>query len=206
MEKRSQALITNTSARKYFHQAVTRAVAQREARARNDTIAYLVNLLTFYVRADRFYEHTSAGPDIRPLALIFGEAVNARTQQERFWALRRLGDLSLFVAGVFAGSLARKPVDVEYYISFGGTAYASLCNSCPSSVRGPGPGVYSELAEKFSLFVDVLGEASERTPHNDADLLRLYRHWLDTGSARSAKQLQAAGISLAASHASSVRH
>jgi hypothetical protein len=52
----------------------------------------------------------------------------------------------------------------------------------------------------------VLGEASERTPHNDADLLRLYRHWLDTGSARSAKQLQAAGISLAASHASSVRH
>ena len=84
VEKRSQARITNTSARKSFHQAVTGTVAQREAHACDDTIAYLVNLLTFYVRADRFYEHTTDGPDIRPLALIFGEAVNARTQQERF--------------------------------------------------------------------------------------------------------------------------
>ena len=120
--------------------------------------------------------------------------------------MRRLGDLSLFVAGVFAGSLARKPVDVESDISYGGTAYASLCNSCPSSARAPGPGVFPELAEKFSLFVDVLGEASERTPHGDTDLLQLYRHWLDTGSPRSGKQLQAAGISLAAGHSGSVRH
>jgi len=40
--------------------------------------------------------------------------------------MQRLGDTALFIAGVFADSLNRKLVDVDYYVAMGGTAYAQV--------------------------------------------------------------------------------
>ena len=47
---------------------------------------------------------------------------------ERNRALQRLGDVSLFIAGFFAGSFARKLVDIDYHIAMGGRAYGSLAD------------------------------------------------------------------------------
>jgi len=55
--------------------------------------------------------------------------------------------------------------------------------------------VFDELAEKFSGFVDVLGEVSERTGlTSNSDLLRLYEKWLRTKSRRSGDLLVKQGI------------
>lgn len=44
--------------------------------------------------------------------MTYAEAVEARTQDEREAALRRLGDVALVNAGLFAVSLSRKLVDL----------------------------------------------------------------------------------------------
>ena len=55
--------------------------------------------------------------------------------------------------------------------------------------------VFDELSDKFTTFVDVLGEVSERTSlSSNADVLRLYEKWLRTGSRRSGDLLASQGI------------
>ena len=96
--------------------------------------------------------------------------------------LKQIGDFSLFISGFFADSLHRKLVDVDYYVSIGGTAYTAL-SRYETDTFSP---VFAELAEKFIRFVDVLSEVSERASLcSNADLLRLYERWLKTGSRRS---------------------
>ena len=74
----------------------------------------------------------------------------------------RIGDISLFVAGFFGESLARRQVDVDYYVRMGGFAYGSLSDAVRRSVRGRVyTAVFAELAAKFQDFVDVLTEIRE---------------------------------------------
>jgi hypothetical protein len=55
--------------------------------------------------------------------------------------------------------------------------------------------VFDELAAKFTGFVDVLGEVSERTAlSSNSDLLRLYEKWVRTRSRRSGDLLASRGI------------
>src|SRR5436190_808215 len=96
-----------------------------------------------------------------------------------------------FDAGFFADSLNRKLVDVDYYVSIGGTAYTAL-SRYETDTFSP---VFAELAENFVQFVDVLSEVSERTScGSNADLLRLYGRWLKTGSRRSGELLIERGV------------
>ena len=49
---------------------------------------------------------------------------------------QRLGDVSLFIAGFFARSFARKLIDVDYHIAMGGNAYSSLADTLQRSFSG----------------------------------------------------------------------
>ena len=105
--------------------------------------------------------------------------------------LRRVGDLSLYISGFFSDSLNRRLVDVDYYIPLGECAYGSLARTGDDTLGD----VFDELSEKFTAFVDILGEVSERTAMtSNADLLRLYEKYLRTGSRRSGDLLAARGI------------
>jgi hypothetical protein len=56
-------------------------------------------------------------------------------------------------------------------------------------------GLFSELAEKFTLFADVLTEVSESAClASSKDILRLYERWLRTGSRHAETLLRKAGI------------
>jgi hypothetical protein len=133
---------------------------------------------------------------IRPLAWHYQEALEARSLQERTAALRRLGDISLFIAGLYAQSLSRSLVDIDYYISMGGNAYACLSDTTPPrSDLTTLKQVFSELSERFIEVMDVLSEVGENTrPVNNNDLLRNYEIWLKSGSRRAAGKLKEAGI------------
>jgi len=55
--------------------------------------------------------------------------------------------------------------------------------------------VFSELAEKFARFVDVLDEVAENAPgRHNASLLRSYELWVRTGSPRAARRLRRQGV------------
>ena len=178
----SDALFRRESALEYFKELVDEALSHQQIAASELTEFYVVNLLAGFLQRP-------AG-DAEPLAFQLARALEAGGAKQRM-SLRQIGDLSLFVSGFFADSLRRKLVDVGYYVQIGGYAYGSL-SRVESDAFSP---VFAELAEKFVAFVDVLGEVSERTLcSSNADLLRLYERWLQTGSRRSGQLLIERGV------------
>ena len=194
-------LITNTSLREYFQRAVSAALTRQRMRVQVDTVAYVVNLLTLFSRTEHLNEQGGEALT-EPLASLYCDAVHSPSQTARKKNLQRLGDIALFVSGVFSGYLERRAVGIDYYVSMGGAAYGYL-SGCSRS-RGP---VFDELATNFVDFVDVLGETCERCElGNNRDLLRVYELWLRTGSRRAARRLRALGIHPNEANVSRARH
>ena len=128
--------------------------------------------------------------------MLLADAAAAQSAQQRDEALRRLGDVSLFVAGFFAQSFARRLVDVDYHIAMGGRAYGTLAENMRGTMRGQAfAALFMELAAKFQRLVDVLNDVAEMAyTHTDKDILRLYEIWLKTGSPRAHSILQRLGV------------
>ena len=205
---RDEQLITETSLQEYFQTSISDALENQNVKVEAETVHYVVNLLTSFSRAEKLFESTPDGMMIRPLALLYAEAVAGTTVDERIRALRRLGDVALFISGVFSQSLNRCVVDIDYYVSMGGSAYSCLSDTMRGASRARAmSGIYDELAAKFVAFVDVLGEISEgRNCNNDTDVLRQYEIWLRTGSTRAADRLRAVGIHPSTNASSRLRH
>lgn len=189
-------LMSYAKATEFFQQSVTSALSNQNIRASESTVYYIVNLLISFIRSDQLYELTSEGLVLKPLVLFYADAAEAESIEQRNKALRRLGDIALFVAGMFSESLRRKPVDVGYYVGMGVSAYSHLSETLRGTVRGRAfAEVFQELAGKFQKFVDVLAEISESGQiNNNCDVMRWYELWLQTGSKRAAKRLRALGI------------
>ncbi|HEY5622591.1 MAG TPA: hypothetical protein VIV14_02445, partial [Gammaproteobacteria bacterium] len=86
--------------------------------------------------------------------------------------------------------------DMDYYVHIGGGAYHSLSAQVRGTSRGRAFGpVFTELAQKFQHFVDVLNDVRDDAKSNDdQDVLRLYEIWLRTGSKRAENLLRSLGI------------
>ena len=181
----AEAVFRNESPTEYFRDLVETAMQHQRLAARELTSFYLVNLLAGFIRVD----HPAAAVD-EPLGVRFAKALQTAGIQQRD-ALRKVGDLSLFISGFFADSLNRSLVDVDYYIQLGESAYGSLARNGDAALGD----VFDELAGRFPAFVDVLSEVSERTAlTSNADLLRLYEKWIRTRSRRSGDILVERGI------------
>lgn len=189
-------VIVDTSLHEYFHESVHTALSRQQVQAQPETASYLVNLLISFLRTERLYEPGEDGPGFRPLALRYADTLHGLSPELRARALRGLGDVALFVAGVFAESFSRKLIDVDYYAAMGGSAYARLADSLRASESGRAfSELFEELAAKFTDFADVLGEVAEHPDvRHHKDILRLYDRWLKTGSRRAAARLRALGI------------
>src|SRR5687768_1241130 len=192
----NRSLLAVTSLREFFHDSVQTALRQQRVAVDDHTEHYVVNVLTMFARSEELFEKTPEGVRLRPLAHMLAEASEATTAQRRDETLRRLGDVSLFVAGFFAQSFARKLVDVDYHIAMGGRAYGTLAESMRGTLRGQAfAAVFMELAQKFQRLVDVLNEVSEMAyQHTDKDILRQYEIWLKTGSPRAYGILRRLGV------------
>ena len=184
------------SLQEFFRDSVDQAMRRQGLRADGHTAYYVVNLLTLFARSDAFYEKTQAGLGLKPLALMLVEATETLSLRERSFVLQRVGDVSLFIAGFFAESLAKHIVDVDYYIHVGCGAYNSLSVEVRGTPRGQAFGpVFAELARKFKCFVDVLNDVRDQARANDdQDVLRLYETWLRTGSKRAEHLLRGLGV------------
>jgi hypothetical protein len=183
------------SLREYFSDALQGALAHQHVAMQDQTQHYVVNVLTVFARAEALNadDGTSRGP--KPLALMLKDALEAPTEVERSHHLQRLGDVSLFIAGFFARSFARRLVDVDYHIAMGGRAYSALADRLRSGRRAVLSQVFAELASKFQPLVDALNEISDAGhTHSQSDVLRLYEIWLKTGSPRAQRLLSGLGV------------
>jgi hypothetical protein len=182
--------------REFFRDAFHAASEHQQVGIDEQAEAYVVNLLTMFSRADALYEKTPEGLRMRPLAHMLAAALEAPNETARQRGLQRLGDVSLFVAGFFARSFARKLIDVDYHIAMGGNAYSSLADTMQRTRSGRTIGkVFAQLSEKFQRLVDALNEVSDMSyRYSDKDILRLYEIWMKTGSARAQGLLQQLGV------------
>jgi len=181
--------------REFFHDSVHEALRHQHVAVEDQTEHYVVNVLTTFARADALYESDSNRTALPPLVNLLSAAMDAPSLEQRNHLLQRLGDISLFVAGFFAHSFARRLVDVDYHIAMGGRAYSSLADSMRGARNKAIASVYAELAHKFQRMVDVLNDVAEMArPATDKDVLRLYEIWLKTGSPRARHLLCQLGI------------
>jgi hypothetical protein len=191
-------LIEQKNLRHFFQESVSQALKNQHLEAQEFTVVYLVNLLTSFSRSENLFEiePTSGGLVLKPLAGFYKDAIDAGSEFERELALQRMGDIALFIAGIFSQSLQNKLVDIDYYVNMGGHAYSYLADVKQRRLNAAPLGdIFSELADKFVGFVDVLGEVGEglQTP-SDTGLLRLYEVWLRTGSKRAQNHLLKQGL------------
>jgi hypothetical protein len=202
------SLITSMSVREHFRDALETATHNQEVKLGDMTFVYVVNLLTEYCHSRALSAVTDESRHIKPLALIYAEAIEAPSPDQRNRTLQRLGDIALFIAGLFTDSLNRRVVDVDYYIGMGEAAYGSLHDSIqPRNDRFLTAELFDDLCQKFAVLVDLLGEIGEMSGlKSNADVLRAYEIWLKTGSDRARRQLIRNGIQPLTAASSSVTH
>jgi hypothetical protein len=182
--------------RDYFRESIDAAMEKQRVDVDPHAAHYVVNLLTLFARSEDLYEDHGETYGLKPLALMMVDAVEAANAEQRTFSLQRIGDVSLFIAGFFADSLAHRLVDLDYYIHMGGTAYGSLSDEIRGTTRGQALAhVYRELAHKFQVLVDILNEVRDGARQSsDIDLLRTYEVWLKTGSRRAESLLRQNGV------------
>lgn len=179
------------SAQEYFRDLLGSAINRQRVELGQATEFYLVNLLAEFLSADKLFQAgTDGSKDQEPLALMLARALEG-PREAQVPALRKLGDVSLYVSGFWSDSLSRSVVDIDYYIQMGGAAYSKVAELSPHSSRS----LYEELAAKFNAFVDVLAEVAEHTAMvTNQGVVRLYERWVKTGSTRLARLLGERGV------------
>jgi hypothetical protein len=146
----------------YFHHAVNETAQQRHLGADEATLHYLTLLLCQYARSDQVFDYAERRLQLRPLALIYGEALQASSPGERRLWLQRLGDLALFIGGLFAGRLSRRFQDLDYCVAMGGNAYGYLQQTATRPADQAQAKVFGELAEGFDQFVELVAVVTGR--------------------------------------------
>ena len=181
------SIIKSKSLVEHFHSSVNSAVKNQGIDASEETIHYLVNILTAFSRSEYLFQQTQEGLDQTPLAFMYLEALSENSLANRIRILRKLGDTALFLVGVFSESFDRKVVAADYYIAMGGNAYSGVSEVMGNRFNNKsGQHLFDELTQKFVDFVDVLNEVSEHeSMNNNLDIMRLHEYWLKTGSKRA---------------------
>ena len=193
---RNSTVLAQADARQYFQDAIQSAISNQKFSTSDESVVYLVNMLLSFVRADQLFDKTTDGMMIKPLAVIYAEALQARTENDRSLTMQRLGDLALFISGLFANSLNRSLVDLDYYMVMGGNAYSYLADCSKTAKRHlVMRQVFDDLSTRFACFVEVLAEVGDDAGINsNTDIMRLYELWQITGSDRVARKLRDQGI------------
>lgn len=168
-----------------FHRLVTAAMRSEGVPSSEATERYLVQLLLAFVRPP---QSDLLDPPLGP-SLV---AALQLPRSQRTDHLRRVGDTTLFLTGLFVERLERTLVGPHYYVALGRTAYSHLSRDCADR---PLARSYADLAARFLDFVRVLGAIAERHLFDrDGDLIRLYRRWMTTRGARDAAALVRRGV------------
>jgi len=182
--------ILSESPAELFRELLGEALAKAPVQVSASTEFYLVNLLTTFVDAREL--PGSAGASTTLVELL-ASALECR-REKRLEAFRELGDFTLFISGFFSESLARRVVDVDYYVATGGQAYGQASRLAANLPSGE---VFDDLSRHFVAFMDVIGDVGEKSQiagKSDIFLLQLYDRYLRTGSERARRKLQEAGL------------
>jgi hypothetical protein len=177
----------------FFREVVVDAFAQRKVKTFPLAESYLIKLLTHFVSTNHLFDVDSESGLHRQetLAEMFLKATSDE-RGPRVDLLKKLGDVSLYVSGVFGDSLNNKTVDIDYYADMGGLAYSNLASIVKEDTFRH---LYREYSERFLDYVEVLNFVSQKVfIQNNENLLRLYERYVRTGSEIAKETLIERGI------------
>jgi len=176
----------------YFRERLQEAVEQLTPPPHKDTLWYMGNMLARFGDSGQLFSYDQGKVGIRPLALLYKDAHEARDSWERCLILRQLGDLALFLGALFPENYARRGIFKDYFIGMGGGAYDYLSENAHQNRH-----IFNELAAKFTRMLELIARVCSKQNLFDAtDVLNLYQRWSQTRDPRLAKQLQSLGIIL----------
>jgi hypothetical protein len=185
----SGLIIEGTRLAEVVRDDLRRALSTCRLSASEDAEFYVVTLLCNAGEAARM---PALCGDDQALGVRLLEAL-ADGSHEKGAALREIGDSVLLALGLFEESILGGIVDRSYYLSIGGSAYDALSGItiCDSVFAA----VYAELASNFAGFVKALSMLAPcNRPSSDAELLAIYRRWLESRDERLARLLRREGM------------
>ena len=168
----------------FFKEQLDGAFARQHISISQESAFYLLVIMSLGLK-------TYPGLQTQSLA----ERYLAAQREERPDVLRDVGDLSLIIAGIWWQSLARRLVDVDYYIILGRLSY-KMVSEMGLPVQSD---LFEELSQNFLDLVNVLMEASQCVTDavtSNRDILRMYEVWQRTRNDLLAAKLRSLGINV----------
>jgi hypothetical protein len=180
-----QLPITETSLSCYFSKRLKRYARRFRPPPHEDTCWYLGSLLERLGRSEQLFTYQDERMTIRPLALLYSDAIEASNDRERCLMLQQLGDMALFLGALFPERFARHGLQP-------GSAYDYLADNASSNRH-----IFAEMARTFTRMLEMVANACSRTQRMTTEgVLALYQRWLTSRDPVIASQLQALGIKL----------
>lgn len=198
MRFESQQLpIKETSLSSYFSKRLTRYAKRFRPPPHEDTCWYLGSLLERFGRSEQLFAYQDERLMLRPLALLYSDAIEADNDRERCLMLQQLGDMALFLGALFPERYTRRGILQDYFVGMGGSAYDYLADNAKSNRH-----IFAELANTFTRMLEMVANAcSRRHKLTTEEVLALYQRWLTTRDPVIGNQLRALGIELTESSA-----
>lgn len=176
----------------YFRQRLQEVGEQLVPSPHEDTVWYMSTMLARFGDSEQLFSYDHGEVNIRPLALLYKDALEAEARWERCLILRQLGDLSLFLGALFPENYARRGIAKDYFVGMGGGAYGYLSENAQQNRH-----IYSELAGAFTRMLELVARVCSRQSVFDSfDILNLYKRWRQSGDPQLADQLRALGVSV----------
>jgi len=190
-----QMPVTETSLSSYFSKRLTRYARRFRPPPHEDTCWYLGSLLERFGNSEQLFSYQEGQMTLRPLALLYSDAIEANNSRERCLMLQQLGDMALFLGALFPGRFTRHGIQQDYFIGMGGSAYDYLADNARANRH-----IFAELANTFTRMLEMVANACSRTQRlTTEEVLALYQRWLSTRDPVIESQLRALGIELTGS-------
>lgn len=159
---------------------------------------YLVTLLDSFLKPKNFNYLSST-----PLVFQLKSAIDNPTNQS-IHTLKSLGDISLYISGIFPEYFDNKIYSINYYIQMGKNAYLHIAESISRIYQEEHfKGLYTNLAKNFKHLVELLNEIMDKNEFNFSDIkgnyeeiLKKYSRWADIGSPSIERSLIKSGLIL----------
>jgi hypothetical protein len=193
--EQQQLPITETSLSSYFSKRLARYARRFRPPPHEDTCWYLGSLLERFGRSEELFAYQEGHMTLRPLALLYSDAIQANNAHERCQLLQQLGDLALFLGALFPERFTRHGILQDYFIGMGGSAYDYLADNAKSNRH-----IFAEMSNTFTRMLEMVANACSRKQRlTTEEVLALYQRWLSTSDPVIENQLRALGIELTGS-------
>lgn len=166
----------------FFKEVLDTAIEKQRVEISDEAAFYLLSILLIGLREDPHFDATTT---IKRYEAIFG----GRGPE----SFRDIGDSALIITGIWWQSLAKKLVNIDFYVELGRMSYQREAERQKSLTQ-----LFEELSENFDKSVNILMEATRcisEASMTNRDIMRIYEVWLETHNTFLEEKLRSYGIS-----------